>query len=203
MIEPSSSPKSTPKQIKNTKPKPKVVKSTKFSWRWPLTILFITITLSLVFSISSELILSKEGIVISLIIIFVLLFISVMFDMLGVAVAGASIEPFLAMSSRRIHGAKQAIKLVKNAEKVASFSSDVIGDMCGILSGAVGASIAIQIYDITGDMKTVVIAAAISSVIAGLTVFGKALGKKYAINHPETIVLFVSKIISFITFDKR
>lgn len=173
-----------------------------FTWAWPIKIFFITLVLSLMFSISAELILSGTGITVSLIVIVVLLAISVAFDMLGVAVAGANLEHFVAMSSKRVKGSKEAIKLVKSAEKVASFSSDVIGDMCGILSGAVGATIAIKIFSMSNDAKTVIIAAFISSIIAALTVFGKAMGKKLAITNPEKIVFFASKIINFFKFEK-
>jgi hypothetical protein len=183
---------------KPEKPKPKSVTKNKKSitWLWPIKIFFITLILSLVFSVSSEVILTGAGLTISIGIIVVLLVISVGFDMLGVAVAAASLQPFVAMSSKRVKGAKEAIKLVKNAEKVSSFSSDVIGDMCGILSGAVGASITIKIYAITNDFKAVIIASTVSSIIAALTVFGKAMGKRLAITKPEKIVFFASKIIS-------
>lgn len=200
MTDDSSNIKPTQKPLKEQKKPP--IKKKYIDWGWPIKIFFITLTLSLIFSISSEIILSGAGVITSIFIIAALLIISVAFDMLGVAVAGASLEPFVAMSSKRINGSKEAIKLVKNAEKVASFSSDVIGDMCGILSGAVGASIAIKIYSITNDFKTVIIAALISSIIAALTVFGKAMGKKFAITHPEKIVFFASKIISFFNFKK-
>lgn len=186
----------------NPKKEPKVKQKTlkkpnKNNWSWPIKIFIITLLLSVVFSLGSEVILSDAGIILSLFIIFILLIISVIFDMLGVSVAAANLEHFVAMSSRRIKGSKEAIKLVKNAEKVSSFASDVIGDMCGILSGAVGAGIAIQIYNITNDFKTVFIAAFVSSMIAGLTVFGKAVGKRFAINRPEKIVLAASKVIHF------
>lgn len=195
----SNKPKDTKLKLKQTK---NVIKSKKMSWRWPIKIFLITLILSLIFSISSELILSSTGIIISSLIIFVLLVTSVIFDMLGVAVAAASLEPFVAMSSKRIKGSKEAIMLVKNAEKVSSFASDVVGDMCGILSGAVGASIAFQLYNLTGDFKTILIAAFVSSLIAALTVFGKAVGKKFAINNPEKIVFMASKILSFFEIGK-
>ena len=200
MIEENSNQNTTQKEIKLNKNKKVYVKPKKISWAWPLKIFFITLILSLIFSISSEFLLSGTGIIVSVIIIVVLLLISVAFDMLGVAMASANLEPFVAMSSKRVKGAKQAIQLLKHAEKVSSFSSDVIGDMCGILSGAVGASIALQIYNTTNDIKTVIIAALVSSIIAALTVFGKALGKKFAINEPDKIVLLASKILALVGF---
>jgi hypothetical protein len=197
----NSNAKPTSKVIKNKPLKPKkTIKKKGLSWRWPIKIFFITLVLSLIFSISSELLLTGTGIAISISIIVFLLFVSVIFDMLGVAVAAASLQPFVAMSSKRVRGSKEAIFLVKNAEKIASISADVIGDICGILSGAVGAGVALQIYAMSNDFKSVIIASIVSSIIAALTVFGKSIGKKFAINHPEKIVFSASKIISFFNF---
>ena len=43
-----------------------------------------------------------------------------------------------AMSSKKIKGAKKAVSFKKNADKVSSFCNDVIGDICGIISGSAG-----------------------------------------------------------------
>ncbi|MGD9901431.1 MAG: CNNM domain-containing protein [Spirochaetales bacterium] len=181
-----------------------VIRNKKIDWTWPLKIFLTTFTLAIVFSIGSEAILTGAGLAISLVLVFVLLAISVVFDMIGVSVAAASLEPFVAMASKKVSGSKEAINLLKNAEKVSSFASDVVGDICGILSGAVGAAIVAQIYISTGDFKSVLIAALVSSIIAALTVFGKAVGKNFAIHYPEKIVLKVSKFLSiFISKDKR
>ena len=77
--------------------------------------------------------------------------------MLGVAVAASALEPFVAMASKRVKGSREAISLVKNAEKVSSFASDVVGDICGILSGAVGAALVIKIYASAGNFTEVLI----------------------------------------------
>ena len=192
----------TPKVVGNIKEKRSktryfrsFLKNPKISLKWPITIFFVTLMLSLVFSVGSELILTSAGIVVSIVVILTLWIISVIFDMVGVAVAAASLEPFVSMASRKIKGAKQAMYLVKNAEKVSSFASDVVGDICGILSGAVGAALVIKIYSATGDLKAVLIAAIVSSLIAALTVFGKAVGKNFAINFPNHIVFTASKFL--------
>lgn len=175
-----------------------VMANPKISLKWPIKIFFITLFLSLIFSIGSELILTTAGIILSISVILILWLLSVVFDMVGVAVAAASLEPFVAMASKKVKGAKQAINLVKNAEKVSSFASDVVGDICGILSGAVGAALVIKIYSVTGDIKAVIIAAVVSSLIAALTVFGKAVGKIFAINYPNKIVFGASKLLRFL-----
>lgn len=180
-----------------------IINHPKTSLRWPIKIFFITLVLSLLFSISSELILTNAGIVVSVMVVLVLWIVSVVFDMVGVAVAAADLETFVAMSSKKIKGAKEAMSLVKNAEKVSSFASDVVGDICGILSGAVGAAIVIKIYVTSGDFTSVLIAAIVSSIIAALTVFGKAVGKNFAINFPNKIVFQASLVLRFFRIVKK
>ena len=62
------------------------------------------------------------------------------FDIIGVAVTAAREEPFHAMAVDRVSGAQQAIRLVRHADKVATFTNDMIGDVAGTLSGAVAAA---------------------------------------------------------------
>lgn len=166
-------------------------------WMWPVKILVITLFLSLAFSVLSEVLLSNVGIVVSVVVILFLLFVGIVSDMIGVATTACSLEPFTAMCSRKVRGAKVAMGLVKNAEKVSSICNDVVGDICGILSGAAGASIAVKfISENMANSIQILIAGTVSAVIAGLTIFGKAMCKKYAITHCTKIVLGVGKCFS-------
>ena len=45
------------------------------------------------------------------------------------------------MASRKVKGASVAVKLKKSADKTSSFCCDVIGDICGVISGAAGTTI--------------------------------------------------------------
>ena len=166
-------------------------------WKWPIKILVITLFLSLTFSVLSDLLMSNVGIAISLIVVVFLLVVGIVSDMIGVATTACQIEPFAAMRSRKVRGAKIAMILVKNAEKVSSICNDVIGDICGILSGAAGAAIAVKfINDGMGQSIQILIAGAVSAIIAGITIFGKAMFKKYAIDNCTKIVLGVGKCLS-------
>lgn len=182
-------------------PSPKK-KKVKIQWAWPIKILFITLCISLVLNISSEAVISNVGLIVNIIILIIFIGISILFDMIGVAVTASNLEPFLAMASRKEKGAKQAIKLVKNAEKISSFCCDIVGDSCGILSGAVGANIVVRIYSATGDFMSVLVAGLVSSAIAAVTVFGKAVFKSVAVNYSTSIVLKVGKVINFFNFKK-
>lgn len=186
-------------EIVDDKKKPKVKAKGKGTniWVWPIKIFFLALVLSLAFGVLSEFILSGAGLVVSIILILFLLAISIVFDMIGVAFTSCSPEPFYAMASKKVKGSKVALNMLKNASKVSSLCCDVIGDICGILSGAAGAAITAQII-ITNASNSVMVlvATSVSATIAALTVFGKAMCKNIAIQKPASIVLFVGKICS-------
>ena len=188
--------KSDVKQVAN-----KLAKKKKPSrWVWPVKILVITLFLSLAFSVMSEFVLDSVGIAVSVVIILLLWIFGVVTDMIGVAAASSTIEPFNAMASRKVRGAKEAKFLVKNAEKVSSICNDVVGDICGILSGAAGSVIAVKlISENMNNSVQILIAASISAIIAGLTIFGKAVMKKVAIDNSTKVILSVGKILSLFT----
>ncbi|MBO7527504.1 MAG: hypothetical protein J6T74_06395 [Clostridia bacterium] len=175
----------------------KKVKKQNLKTFWPIKVFIIAFALSLCFSILSEFLLGRTGVAIALIIIVVFVAIAIITDMIGVAVTACSKEPFIAMASKKVRGAKEGLSLIKNADKVASLCADVIGDVCGILSGAAGASIVIKFAnDLKNDSLTILVASLVTALIAGTTIFGKALGKRYAINNCNSIILRVGKLFS-------
>ena len=179
-----------PLQNQNKK-KVKATAKTQKWWMWPVKIFFLSLALSLVFSIGSEFVMSASGIIISSLIIVVLIVIAVVADMVGVAVTACSVEPFTAMASRKVRGAREALVLLKNAEKVSSLCNDVLGDICGIVSGAAGASIVTRItINMTSNAGLILIGALLSSFIAALTIFSKALG------NCNKITLLAGKMLS-------
>ncbi len=183
------------------KPKP-----SKFAlwWRWPLIVLALSFCLSLAFGVVSQVALTGAGIAISVVVILIFIGIAIFSDMVGVAITAANFEPFRAMAARKVRGAKESIKLIQNKEKVASVSADVIGDICGILSGAAGTSITVVlIVNYAGTFWEVLIASLVSAVIAALTIFGKAYCKKYSMLHCEKIILVLGKFISLFHFQKK
>lgn len=192
----------TPKELNDKKQNTKKKKNKKQPfWVWPVKIFILALTLSLLFGIVSEMVLSNANIVICIILIFVLLAISIIFDMIGVAFTSCPIEPLYAMASKKVKGSKKAISLIKNANKVSSLCCDVIGDICGILSGAAGASIAVKIIAGATGSYAIIIATLVSAVIAALTVFGKAMCKNIAITQSVKIVNLVGKCLSI--FSKK
>ena len=167
---------------------------------WPVKVLILSFFLTIFFSVSSELVLSGSGIAVSILVIIVFVAIAVVSDMIGVAVTACNIQPFRAMASKRVRGAKEAIKLLSKADRVSSMCCDVIGDICGILSGAAGATIIVKILEgATSQALSIIVAALVSAVIASLTILGKAIGKKYSMSNCTSIVLTVGKVFSLFT----
>ena len=167
---------------------------------WPIIILILAIFISFTFSIISELTLNGTHLVVAIVVIVIFITISILADVIGLAVASSDVEHFTAMASRKVKGSKQAILLIKNADKVSSILNDVIGDVCGILSGAAGASIIAKIaIDNANNFLAILIPSLIASVIAGLTIFGKAIFKRIAVKNANSITLKFSKFINFFT----
>ena len=100
------------------------------------------------------------------------------------------------MSSRKIKSGKIGVKLLKNTSKVSSICCDVVGDVCGIVSGTSGVVIVSLIIKLT-DINELLVSLLVTGLISALTIGGKALGKNISINKSREIVTIVSKILSF------
>ncbi len=188
--------KSDPASSDVPKPQTKHTKSSKNSAvKWSLTILLWSFVLSVLFNAISETALKEVSLLPAFLILGTIVLINIVFDIFGIAAATASEKPFHAMSSRRVRGAKQALWLVRNAEKVSSFCNDVVGDICGILSGSTAAIIIAGIR-FASDLSSAVIPLIITGVVAGITVGGKAFGKGFAISHSNDIVFFMARIMN-------
>ena len=119
----------------------------------------------------------------------------ILFDIIGVSVTTAEESVFHSMNSRKVKGANVAVKFKKNADKVSSFCCDVIGDICGIVSGAAGTTIA-AILATTFNFNLLFTGLTVSAIIASLTIGGKAIGKSFAINKSDIILYEFAKFIS-------
>ncbi len=166
--------------------------------RWCITIFFVTIFVSGTISFLSELILESSGIILAFLILLGIVLVGILFDIIGVAVASADEKPFHSMAARKVPGAMESIKLLRNAEKVSSICNDVVGDICGVVSGAASASIAAQLLMNFTFRLPQVVSLVMSALVAGLTVGGKAVGKTFAMNSATVIVHGVGKFVYFI-----
>jgi len=140
--------------------------------------------------------------IVAIMLVLIILVIAIIADVIGVAATSCDVQPFLAMASRKVKGAKRAVFLCKNSDKVSSIFADIIGDVCSIVSGASGATIAfILISDTTTGFARILISALVSAIIAAITIGGKALCKKLAIHNAERIVYTLAKLLS--VFDNK
>ncbi|ALX48039.1 hypothetical protein [Lentibacillus amyloliquefaciens] len=177
---------------------PQTKKSLKFS----VTIAVITFVLAAIFSVVSESVLTNVIWIIGLIIVFIIVFVGVIFDMLGIAATAATEKPFHAMAAEKVFGAKEAVNITRNADRFASFCNDVIGDIAGVVSGTASATVVLQIANIFGEGDgssiQIVLSVILTSLVAALTVGGKAVGKYVAINASTDLIFFAGKIVAFI-----
>jgi CBS domain containing-hemolysin-like protein len=171
----------------------KIVKKT-FDFRWVIQITIIAFLITLLFSSTSEIIINRVNVFLGFAIIVFFIAVGVVFDMVGIAVASANQRPFHSMGSKKISGAKMAINLIKNAEKVSAFCNDVIGDICNIMSGSAGIVIAVSLST-QYNLEVLKVTLIMTALIAATTIGGKAMGKSLAINKSEVIVFKFAKII--------
>lgn len=165
--------------------------------RWVVTIFLVTIFVSGAISFVSEEIMAASSMAVAFLILFAIVLLGIIFDVIGVAVTSADEKPFHSMAARKVPGAQNAIYLLRNAERVSSICNDVVGDICGVVSGAASATIAAQVlqnFDFSWPRMVTLI---MSALVAGLTVGGKAIGKTFAINSCTTIVHGVGRVLYF------
>ncbi len=170
-------------------------KTKKDNWLWQVFI--ITFLLALIFGFISNTVVMKLNMIVASILLFIIILIGILFDLVGMAIASATEAPFHAKAARKHKGAKESIRLIRNAPKVSNICNDVIGDICGIISGSIGALLSVSISN-TFKLDMVLISLIISALIASLTVGGKALGKRFAIKKSTEIIYFVGAIIHYI-----
>lgn len=164
---------------------------------WILTVTVLSFLISTILTIASSDILKEAEIVTAFLVIFFIILVNISFDIIGTAVTAADETPFHAMASRKLYGAKQSIRLIRNADKVSNVCNDVVGDICGIISGAAGAYI---IFRIIGSREAItLLELVVTGLITALTVGGKALGKTIALRNSNYIIYKVSVVIKFIT----
>ena len=134
-------------------------------WRWIFTIFFITVLISAVMSLISTNLLSSATLGVSFVILICIIAIGIVFDIIGVAVTAADEKPFHSMASRKVPEATQALKLIRNAGRVSSFCNDVIGDICGVISGSAAATIAARVLAMHPGMREIVLTGILFDII--------------------------------------
>ena len=163
--------------------------------QWVVTIFLTTILISGVISLVSDEVMANSSVVAAFCILLAIIFLGILFDIIGMAVATADEKPFHSMAARKVPGAHEAIRLLRNAERVSSICNDVVGDSCGVVSGSASATIAALILTNVDLDWPRGVSLIMSALVAGLTVGGKAIGKTIAVKSCTQIVHLVGRVI--------
>ena len=170
---------------------------------WILKTIIITFTMSAIFNVLSSGVMQMVDIWIAVLILSAIILIGIIFDIIGVAVTTASEAPFHSMSAKKVRHADRAIRLVKEKDKVSNFCNDVIGDICGIVSGSASAAVVAYILKAATNINGFFLSLIVTATVASITVGGKALGKSIAIRYSNMIVYMSAKALSFLTFWRK
>lgn len=186
-----------PVDEKKIKFKTNTISSKKETRVWTLLITVATFIISICMSFFSNQTIGNASTVVSFLIVFGIIIISILFDLVGTAATAADEAPFHSMASRKLYGARQAIRLIRNADKVSNFCNDVVGDICSVVSGA---GVALIVYRFSGNStssENSIFALSITAMVASLTVGGKSLGKSIALANSNYIIYKVAVLTSF------
>lgn len=172
----------------------------KTDFKWVLIVTILAFIISIIMTLFSTITLENVSLFVAILITFLFILLGIVFDIIGVAVTSGDEVAFHSMSSRKVKGGKIGVKLMKNTSKVSSVCCDVIGDVCGIVSGTSGVVIVSLILKLT-DFNELLISLLVTGLISALTIGGKALGKGFAVSKSKEIVTIVSRMLSF--FQKK
>lgn len=167
----------------------------KTDFKWVFIVTILAFIISIVMTLFATMTLENVSLLIAILITFLFILLGIVFDIVGVAVTSGDEVAFHSMSSRKVKGGKIGVKLLKNTDKVSSVCCDVIGDVCGIVSGTSGVVIVSLIIKLT-NINELLVSLLVTGIISALTIGGKAIGKGLAINKSKEIVTIVSKILS-------
>lgn len=184
------------------KKKARQKKKNKNVWLiWGISVFFISFALTVIFSFLTEVSVKDSPSYVCVIVLLVLLILNICCDVLANAIISISPEAFHAMASNKIKGAKRAVCFCRNATKLSSIFADVIGDICGIVSGAAGATLVAHIA-VTGSTEQLIASIGISAAIGALTVGGKAIFKHFAVKFNKQIVYGFAKFTTLFKKEK-
>ena len=158
----------------------------------------VTFILSIVLTLMANSILTLFGLVAAVSILFLIIFTGIVFDIIGIAVTATGESSFHSMAAKKVFGSVQAIRLIRHADRVSSFCNDVVGDICGTVSGAAAASIVFNLFLLGLVAKQAVASLLIVALVAAFTVGGKAAGKYFALHRCQEITHRVGCLLAWL-----
>ena len=164
---------------------------------WAAAVFCMAVAVSAALSLGSQSLLSGSGLLCACVVLALFILLGIVFDVVGVAVTAADPRPFHSMASHKERGAKEALGLLRSAGRVSSVCNDVVGDICGIVSGVTGAVIVSELHAAL-NTRTILISVGVTAFISGLTIGGKALSKTFAIRESVRVVFWAGKVLYFL-----
>lgn len=162
---------------------------------WAVKVFFLSIAISAVLSLLSSEVLESAGLILACGVLAFFILLGIAFDIVGVAVTASDERPFHSMAARKVPGAREALRLIRRANQVSSFCNDVVGDICGIVSGTTTAVIVVRLQAAFSLPESVLLSVAVTALVSGLTIGGKALGKTVALNKSTSVVYWVGRFL--------
>lgn len=158
----------------------------------------LTFLLTIMLTLTSDSVLNILGLFMAVLILLLIISTGIIFDIIGVAVTATGEASFHAMAAKKVRGATQAIRLVRHADRVSSFCNDLVGDICGTVSGAAAATIIfhLQVRGLVTDQSLASLL--IIGLVAALTVGGKAAGKYIALHRCREITFQVGCFLAWL-----
>ncbi len=169
----------------------------KIRLSWPIKITVAAFFLSVIIGAFTNTFVEKVNIFAAFAILLVVILLGIIFDIIGVSVTIADETPFHSRLTRGQRENREAIRLIRNADKVSNLCNDVIGDIAGVISGGLSAAIAVNVINSYDTLNAAAVNLLLTAAVAAATVGGKAAGKNVSMKYSEKIVLKVSVIISF------
>jgi len=170
--------------------------------RWAVQVFCISVVLSGALSFASGEVLEGAGLALAFAVLAAFIVLGIVFDIIGVAVTAADEKPFHSMAAHRTPGAKEALGLIRRASKVSSFCNDVVGDICGIISGSTAAVIVVRLQS-AFSLRSALISLAVTALVSGLTIGGKAMGKAFAIDKSTAVLQLVGRVLHLFSGKKK
>ena len=93
--------------------------------RWILIIFPVTILVSGTISLISDIIMEGSSMLVAFLILLAIVFLGVLADTIGLSVTTADEKPFHSMAARKVPGSLEAIRLLRNADRVSSICTAV------------------------------------------------------------------------------
>jgi len=171
--------------------------------KWVIQVVLFTFVLSSLFTAGSSIMLEDVNIAAAIsILVFIILF-GILIGMIGMAAMAADEVPFHSMAARKVKGAEEALTILKNRDKMSNFCCDVIGGICGIVSGSSAAFVSVRIVTLYPNLNSAIIMLAITGSVAALSVGGNAVATTLSVKYAHNITFFVARIIRKFKRKKR